>query len=78
MKIPSGIDIYQYSNTYERIYTTWLNEAERISLETGIYIQVVVQLSDTNALESIYFRVDGHDFEGSADLQKAIANKAFL
>jgi len=62
-----------------RIYKLWRDAADKLSLETGIFIQVKQQYDrQYPVFNRIYFVVDGHEFENLTDLKKAVSNKAFL
>lgn len=69
----------------------WRAAAQKLSLETGIYIQVIgdydqrtytYDLSGNTSinfwLTRIYFKVEEHEFENLHDLRKGLKNKAFL
>ena len=84
MKIPSDriFSLMKGSVDYETIEQDWLKAAYQLSLESGIFIEVIVKHDRSNLgnlyLQEIVFKVMEHEFNGLSDLKRAIDNKAFL
>jgi hypothetical protein len=79
MKLP--VEQYYYnSDTYKKLVKLWKNNAQQLSVETGVFIEVHLEYAPPNNvyLMRIYFKVDDHEFEGLNDVKKAIEMKAFL
>jgi hypothetical protein len=77
MKIPEHINMVD-TNEYFKV---WRHEAQQLSMETGIFIQVVIKYRSSSVVvyvDEIVFKIMDHEFNSLHDLKKAIVNKAFL
>jgi hypothetical protein len=92
MKIPKGYFDHWNKKAWEDIHQTWLDTANKISMQHGILVGVCVEI-DTDGhprvahrweaarqedIVRIFFRVLDKDFEGLISLEKALKNKAFM
>lgn len=79
MKIPNASEI---DWTYmERMKAVWEDAAFQLSLESGVFIEVVTKSDESylvTPIKEITFKVGEHEFESLAALKTAINNKAFL
>lgn len=56
----------------------WKEIAMTISMEYGIFVDVLVTRGDNLVPKQLQFEVMGHKFESLIDLRKALELKAFL
>lgn len=76
MKIPDTFDVYERR---EAIAKLWVDLADQISAEYGIYVSVITKWDATKfGLSEIVFKVGEHEFCSAKELRKALENKAFL
>ena len=76
MKIPPNV---LDRDSAQRIMNLWINMADQISMEHGIFIQVAVLEWEHHPIpRHIVFMLGRHQFESLAALRRAINNKAFL
>jgi hypothetical protein len=80
MKISNKIPKFWQTDNHlaNSILQTWCGAAINISMEYGIYVEVVWKLGDDHLPNHIWFEVMGHQFESLIDLQRALKLKAFL
>lgn len=77
MKVPS----VEY-NELAPYFVHWYNAAQTLSLQHGIFIEVLMDCTPNSSVLStkvtrIYFKAMGHEFESLRDLKKGLRNKAF-
>jgi hypothetical protein len=78
MKLPEDI-YYPNDDSYVRLLKLWRDNAEQLSVETGIFIEVhITYPTGKNYINRIFFKVDDHEFEGLNEVKRAIEMKAFL
>lgn len=75
MKITKDANIS--TSDSQATHLLWDKTAREISLETGIYIEVVAEYENITLTE-IKFKVMDHEFGSLKELKKALDNKAFL
>jgi hypothetical protein len=71
---------YEFQSAQD-IRNAWYDAATQLSIRTGVYIETLVEYENiypTQRIKRIYFKVFDHECEGLAQVEKFIANKAFL
>jgi hypothetical protein len=76
------------TTNFDGIVEEWRRTAAQIGIQTGFYVEVKVEYTSNNPAHPLYpfsqsltrvcFLYSGHEFETLPELNKAIANKAFL
>ena len=74
MKFPKGTTITANSPLYQK----WCAVALDATVEYGIEIETNLHWDEVNDIQSLYFEIDGHQFECLKDLRRALELKTFL